>query len=286
MSPPLTRRKLVQGCMVWTVSTGWAGLLSRAAFGQDAVRLITYQGRLTDPTGKPLNGTYDFLFRMVDGGGASLPASAPWVENHTGVSVQQGLFNILLGSNTEFPDGVFAGDPIDAYGPVRFLKILVNGETLSPNVRLTSAAWALGTTSVQGEKGEKGEPGPQGEQGRRGPAGETGPAGPRGESGPTGPGGDGEPGPTGPQGDPGPTGPQGESGPTGSQGDQGSTGPQGDPGSTGEQGEPGPTGPQGEPGSTGPQGDPGFTGPQGDPGTTGPEGPQGNDGPTGPTGSS
>ena len=86
----------------------------------------------------------------------------------------------------------------------------------------------------------------------------------------------GDPGPVGPQGDPGPVGPQGElgpQGPTGPQGNPGPMGPQGDPGDPGPMGGPGPVGPQGEPGDPGPMGDPGA------PGDPGPQGIQGEPGP-------
>ena len=219
MSPPVSRRGLLKGSMVWTVSTGWVGLVTKAAFAQDAVKLISYQGRLTDPEGLPLDGTYDFIFRMVDQGGSGLPAASPWVENHPGVVVEQGLFTLMLGSNTDFPDGIFEGGPTDAFGPVRFLQISVNGETLAPNIRLTSAAWALGTTAVAGPIGPTG---PQGDLGLTGAAGPTGVAGPTGQQGATGPTG---PDPFGPTGATGPTG--GPTGATGATGDGGPTGPTG-----------------------------------------------------------
>ena len=215
MSPPISRRDLVKGCAVWTVSTGWAGMLARSALAQDAVKLITYQGRLTDSGGNALNGTFNFIFSMVDGSANGLPDGSPWVESHPGVPVTNGLFNLMLGSNTTFPDGIFEGGPTDSFGPVRFLQISVNGEILSPDVRLTSAAWALGTTSV---------PGPTGPLGDTGDQGPTGPTGPQGNSGPTGP--------TGSQGQQGPTGPTGASapiGPTGETGVTGETGPTGSP---------------------------------------------------------
>jgi microcystin-dependent protein len=110
-------------------------------------------------------------------------------------------------------------------------------------------------TSLQGPKGDQGDPGPVGPQGDPG---NPGPAGPQG--------------PVGPQGDPGMPGPIGEQGPVGPQGFPGDPGPMGDPGA------PGDPGPQGAPGPPGPKGD------QGDPGPEGPAGPQGEQGEPGPPG--
>lgn len=255
MSPPVSRRGLLRGSMIWTVSIGWAGLLARGVQAQESVNLINYQGRLTDAEGNPLDGAYTVNFQMVDQGGSGLPNGSPWSETHNGVAVQQGLFNLQLGSITAFPAGLFEGPPTDSFGPVRLLQITVNGETLSPNIRLTSAAWAIGATAAMGPTGPTGIAGPTGPSGSMG---QTGPAG-----GPTGPAG-----PTGPDGQPGPTGTQGFTGPTGQ---FGVTGPQG------QDGVPGPTGP------TGPPGQFGATGPTGMTGIVGPTGMTGIVGPTGPT---
>lgn len=204
MPPPFSRRELLKGSFIWTFSTGLTGLLLRSAAAQDGVNLLSYQGRLSDSSGFALSGMYDFSFSLVDGSGNAVPGG-PWQETHSGVLVEDGLFTVLLGSKSTFPAGIFEGPPSDAYGPVRFLKIAVNGETLSPNVRLTSAAWALGISTIAGPTGPTG------------PQGETGPTGAAGQHGPTGP-----TGPTG--GDPiGATGPIGSTGPTGT-GPTGATG--------------------------------------------------------------
>jgi hypothetical protein len=218
--------------MIWTVSIGWAGMVARSALAQDAVNLINYQGRLSDAEGNPVSGSYAINFALVDQGGSGLPGGAPWSETHGSVAVQDGLFSVELGSITAFPTGLFEGPPTDAYGPVRFLQIAVNGETLSPNIRLTSAAWAIGVSSAMGPTG------PTGAQGETGPQGPTGPS----QPGPTGPtGATGQFGSTGPQGQAGPTGPTGPGasaqGPTGP---IGTTGPIGPTGSTGATGIPGP----------------------------------------------
>jgi hypothetical protein len=115
---------------------------------------------------------------------------------------------------TPFPADLFTGGATDSYGPVRHLQVSVGGETLSPNIRIVSAAWAIGTVA--------GPTGPTGAAGLSGATGIPGPSGPTGIVGPTGP-----TGPTGPGGLSGPTGSTGLTGPTGFTGSTGSTGPTG-----------------------------------------------------------
>lgn len=275
MPPPVSRRDLLKGTMILGFSSGFSGLLMRSVAAQEGVNLLSYQGRLTDPSGWPLSGSYDIGFRMVDQAGNPLPTA--WSELHNNVVVEEGVFTLHLGSKTTFPMGIFEGPPADSYGPLRFLEIAVNGETLSPNVRLTSAVWALGISTIAGPKGPKGE---------QGPTGMTGPSGMTGPTGSTGPTGAGETGPTGSAGETGPQGPTGSPGATGT----GDTGPTGVQGPTGAQGLTGPQGPTGNEGTQGPtgavgqQGPTGMTGPTGLSGNTGLTGAQGPAGPTGPTG--
>jgi hypothetical protein len=106
---------------------------------KNAVQLINYQGRLTNPSGAPLNTTVTMVFRVVDDIGNPLGG---WSEMQS-VPVQNGFFSVLLGSVTPLPDGLFTGPPVDAKGPLRFLDVIVNGETLSPRRRIVSTPYAL-----------------------------------------------------------------------------------------------------------------------------------------------
>lgn len=99
--------------------------------------LINYQGRLTDTSGVPLNGTYDLTFRIYD---AEAAGNLLWQETHSAVLIQKGIFSIMLGSVTSMDL------PFDkAY----FLEIKVGDEVMSPRQRLTSAGYA-----VKSEKAE------------------------------------------------------------------------------------------------------------------------------------
>lgn len=262
-----TSRRSFIGHSVAVTATMSSLFRALESFGQEAPGLLNYQGRLADATGSPLDGSYAMAFRILDGS-SSASATQLWAESHSTVSVVNGFFNLQLGSVTPFPLTLFVGGPSDTLGALRYLEVTIASETLSPNLRITSAAYAIGTLG--------GPTGPAGVTGAAGTTGDVGPAGVTGATGATGPiGSTGERGPTGPQGLTGaygPTGPMGEAGPTGP------IGPTGEIGMTGDVGPTGNMGPTGERGSTGDMGPVGPTGP------TGPTGGQAPTGPTGPTG--
>ncbi|MDI6804430.1 MAG: tail fiber domain-containing protein [Bacteroidota bacterium] len=59
---------------------------------------ISYQGLLTTSAGTPVqDGSYNLTFNIFD---VSTGGSALWTEDQTGVAVQRGTFNVLLGSVT------------------------------------------------------------------------------------------------------------------------------------------------------------------------------------------
>ena len=72
--------------------------------------LLSYQGYLTDASSEPLTGDVDITFRLYDApsGGAAL-----WTEAHTNanaVPVDDGLFNVMLGSLTPISYNSDVGD--------------------------------------------------------------------------------------------------------------------------------------------------------------------------------
>ena len=101
-------------------------------------KAINYQGIVTDATGVAVNGAHDLTFRIY-------PLSAPdptfgplWVELHEDVQITGGLFNVVLGTITAFPDYLFAP------GLDRWLSIAVDIDPeMSPWTRITSVPWAF-----------------------------------------------------------------------------------------------------------------------------------------------
>ena len=290
MSRKITRRSFISDTAAVSSSFLFLGLVTaQRVIAQNTVRVLNYQGRLTDPRGAPLNEMIDMTFEIVDHLGNPI-ASGGWTETLLNVPVENGFINVQLGASAPFPTTLFVGDPVDSTGPLRFLKLVINGETLSPNRRILSTPYALtvesGPTGPAGVEGVTGPQGLEGDTGGMGPTGSTGPKGDTGEIGTTGP-----PGPQGDTGEMGSTGSAGPQGDTGGMGPTGSAGPKGDTGEIGTTGSAGPQGDAGEMGPTGPQGSQGDTGdqgppgPKGDTGNLGPTGPTGPIGPTGPTGS-
>ena len=59
--------------------------------------LISYQGRLTDATGIPIEGSRSVTFRIYD---SEVAGNLLWNETHSNVTATEGIFEVLLGSVT------------------------------------------------------------------------------------------------------------------------------------------------------------------------------------------
>ena len=109
---------------------GGAGALAGPTAPEVAVASkINYQGRLTDPGGAPLNGTFPMTFQIYDDPGAG---ALLWDSGVLNVGVDHGLFNVAL-----------AVDPAAFNGQGLWLRIYVNGEWLSPRQELLPVPYAL-----------------------------------------------------------------------------------------------------------------------------------------------
>ncbi len=92
--------------------------------------ILSYQGYLTDADGGPINGTVDITFRLYDVPEGGIPL---WEEAHTGdsaVPVEEGVFNVMLGSLNPIPDSVWESNPL-------YLGIQVgNDPEMAPRARI------------------------------------------------------------------------------------------------------------------------------------------------------
>ncbi len=96
--------------------------------------VISYQGRLTDVSGQPLDTTVSITFRVYDD---TAGTTELFVETHPSVTVINGLFSVLLGSYNTLDAGLFSGPP------VRGLSFqLDSGAESSPLVPLVSPVYA------------------------------------------------------------------------------------------------------------------------------------------------
>ncbi len=97
-------------------------------------QMLTYQGRLTNSSGAPLTEVVALTCRIYTD---SLGTTTLWTEVHPTVSVDDGLFTVVLGSVVPIPGSVFTGE-------IRWLGIQVDADTeLRPLRPLLSAPEAF-----------------------------------------------------------------------------------------------------------------------------------------------
>ena len=106
-------------------------LLANSQAAADIPKLINYQGMLTTNSGEPLNGTFDVFFRIYN---APSGGDKRWEENHAVVSVSDGVFSVILGSQSGGMDLDFSED--------YWLEVEVEGDTIAPRRQLTSTGYA------------------------------------------------------------------------------------------------------------------------------------------------
>ena len=106
-----------------------SGFQSPLASSGDVSSDITYQGRLTDANGNPLDGTYNMYFDLYDAptGGTYL-----WSSGFMSIDVDNGLFSVALSI-----------DRSDFDGQSLWLGVVVEGEALSPRQEILPAPYAL-----------------------------------------------------------------------------------------------------------------------------------------------
>jgi len=98
-------------------------------------QLINYQGILTDDGGVPITGSHDLTFAIY--ADSAQGATVLWSESHTGVEVDAGLFNVILGGIVAIPADLFGGGD-------RWMGIAIDGGTeMRPRMQLTSVPWAF-----------------------------------------------------------------------------------------------------------------------------------------------
>ena len=93
--------------------------------------LINYQGKATDAQGAPLNDDYNITIRIYN---HLTAGDLLWNETHSGVTITNGVFNILLGDVTPldlpFDEDCWIG-----------IEINTDGE-MTPRTRISSVGYA------------------------------------------------------------------------------------------------------------------------------------------------
>lgn len=117
---------------------------------------ISYQGVLRDSANQPLNGLFSITFRLYDDTGSS--ADEIYYEVRSGsnaVAVVNGTFTVDLGRAGLGFDGTGPGvftnlrDVFANYSAV-YLQLEVEGEALSPRIRVHAAPYALNAATLDG----------------------------------------------------------------------------------------------------------------------------------------
>jgi len=117
--------------MFLVLAAGAAGAIpALLAPGDPVAGTINYQGRLTDPGGLPLDGTFPMQFQVYNDPAAGVLL---WDSGAVSVDVDNGLFNVGLAVQVT----AFNGQGL-------WLRIQVNGEWLSPRQALLPVPYALG----------------------------------------------------------------------------------------------------------------------------------------------
>ncbi len=120
--------------LIWAAEDG-VTQTTKKPIQTDAItipKLLNYQGKLTNLAGNPVNdSTYSITFRLF---AASSGGSSFWDETQN-VQTHIGLFNVLLGSNSQI-------DSIPQAGSC-YLEMQVNpNSAMTPRIRLVSSAYA------------------------------------------------------------------------------------------------------------------------------------------------
>jgi len=99
----------------------------------DVPHKMSYQGRLTDSLDNPIDTVVDLDFGIYNSPQAIAPA---WSETQSAVTVADGLFSVMLGSETPLPAEIFDGST--KYLAVAFVGHLIT----APRMQINSAAYA------------------------------------------------------------------------------------------------------------------------------------------------
>ncbi|NQT19683.1 MAG: hypothetical protein HQ592_08255 [Planctomycetes bacterium] len=126
-------------CLYLTLTAALVLALGSTAMA-DIPKTISFQGRLADDSGAPINGNVNLTLVIYSAGGASL-----FGETHTGLAVTDGVFNVLIGSQTVggVPSSVFASAD-------RSVGLSVNSDAeMTPRLPLSAVPYAYVAESAQ-----------------------------------------------------------------------------------------------------------------------------------------
>jgi hypothetical protein len=113
-------------------------------------QMINYQGFLADSAGNPVaEGDYTFYLSIYND---TTDGTVLWAETVT-VSIESGLFNVVLGSHNPLSPDLFAPAGAGGAGAPRYLEVQVEGDDgpFSPRSILSSTPTTLVSSRVNGD---------------------------------------------------------------------------------------------------------------------------------------
>ena len=112
----------------------------------DVPLLINYQGKLTDSSGKPLNGSYTASFYLYQGAN---DGESVWQDESRTIEVENGVFSVQLGA--ESPLNVDVSDYPALYLQVEIYNTdSAEWEVFSPRQPLTTVVYAFNSEQLSG----------------------------------------------------------------------------------------------------------------------------------------
>lgn len=102
--------------------------------------ILSYQGRLADSNGTPLTTTVAMTFNLYNVASGGIPV---WSESWASVSVNDGLFNLLLGSTIPIPQSIIAENTSLWLGVE-----IGNDSEMTPRVQVGSTPFAMQALTV------------------------------------------------------------------------------------------------------------------------------------------
>ncbi len=135
----------MRSIVILTVSLALVILGTASMATADVPPQINYQGHLTDDSGAPLDTVISMTFSVYND--SSMGSLVLWTETQTGVAVNGGLFDVLLGSVIPIPDTVFASD-------WTWLGIQIGSDPeIAPRTKLVAVPYAFRVSTVDGSTG-------------------------------------------------------------------------------------------------------------------------------------
>lgn len=101
--------------------------------------LLSYQGRMTDSRGLPINTQVTVVFSFFDAPTSGALLGNGWFDSDSVWPDKNGVYTTMIGDdNNPIPPGIFDCESV-------YLQVVVNNEFLSPRQRITASPYAINT---------------------------------------------------------------------------------------------------------------------------------------------